>query len=589
MKKKKVLLILSSLLLVSCTEANSSSNSSSAQSNENNNSSTSSNNGEDNKYIQKGDENDAVQNPLNWFYETSEDVTIDKSTYESETLVFSYSATSSSEVKLHYHDDRFVNGQELEIEFVIRSSIAGKIQVNGDEVELRKGTKTVNTSVSFDDNCILNIDFSSQDGVLIENGEFRISSISINKVDTVKSIINAAYDTGNYTLKFEDGSGLTGTFKYFDNACSFYKDDQYTDNSVYGFCENEQGIYEYELYSDAIYPYDTYITDSSGNNVHGLYTMTEDIVYNSYNESYEKGIPSLRNILDFGEDIFLATGKSTTIRPLTVEDGMLFKPILSLTCYEYLIRKTYDSDGNVTGYVSDVPYLTIGINTSDELYFSFGRQYGKDLVYTLTDVGTTEESVLATYLEDENNGPGYVINDNMEVKGLLNQLKECNFTYTYTDDETGIKIIFNPDYSYYPATESGHIKLSEGIYSYSISNQEVHVDSSLVTGTSIYNVDGFGNYDFMNKSSAFEYDEALDMYTIEVSNAYNFAYNFFKISSNITKVGIKEEENSIKLGVFIPSDQDLGITSDTWKYAEITNIGTSNIDILDAYIDKYGK
>lgn len=589
MRKTNMTFILLSLVLSGCQFANfgtsSSSNNSSVSTNSSSitsstssSSSSSSSSVDKTNWIKKGSASDSLNNSNEWLYNSDENANISLAEYFEDSLFLNYSnATNWNSVELFYTDSNINNATYI-VSFDLISEKTGNITVNGEEIEIKNDIQTIEVISQYSSSTpSISIQFGTEgEGVLAPDNKIIIENLEIKTKTNAKDIIQRAVDSNNYTLSLTKGmNGYIGTFKYFPSATYFNWEntiDKSSSNS--GYAENETGIFKFskKLYEEEefIVPTGGYYEDETGY-LKGLYSSSYEFTYPGC-----KGIPSLHS-LDLSKfDYELVMNESVTIK-----DGS------SLKALSFLLDDQYASY-----YYAGVKKAIITLTSDNNLEIRFENLMRESSTFVLSDIGTTSDALINEFVNSEDFGPDYsAIKIDEELKALLKDVNSANYTVTKPN---GCLFTINENYIYSEVINeetsekeiSGYIKLTDGIYMYTIINNEVILGEK-VEATSIKNLAGLHSVSYFKDATKFI--KTSNGFELSVSESdyefYSFGSTWLNISvQKLTKISLTRENNNIKIGAFVQG-YDNGTQITDWMYLEVSNIGNANIDLLDTYLE----
>ena len=153
MKKRYLVGLISALMIVGCGSNGNSSNNSSILNNSN--SSTSSSTIDTTGWIANGDESFAINNPNSWVYSVDDNVKTTLAMENEGELYFYYNKSGTvswNSAQLFYHSSSLKVGNGYNVVLSLSSSIAGKITINGEVVEIKEGLNDLTISSVLEEN-----------------------------------------------------------------------------------------------------------------------------------------------------------------------------------------------------------------------------------------------------------------------------------------------------------------------------------------------------------------------------------------------------------------------------------------------------
>ena len=592
--KKSNLILLSMLIIAGCSNTTTSSSSLS-----NSSSSSTSSTIDTTGWIEKGEESVAITNSNNWIYNSDDNVKMKLAMTLDSELYFNYEkigTASWNSLQLFYHKPSIDVGETYKVSFSISSSNSGSITVNGEVFNLNSGSNSISVSRVLPANsATLSIQFGTEStGFFADSSNFVLGNVQILKRGNAKKIIEKAISCNNYTIELTEGqSQQTGTYKFFEKGAIFkhYVDYGY---QYRGFGENEEGILGINTSNGETFSTNwDYFRDKEGNVVKGLYSTREVIDFDDNSLigqdglGESKGIPSLHH-LDLSElNLNLIQGQEETI-----SDGYSFK----------VFARMAGQDFNQL-YYSGVINAKVTINVDGNLEFSFDNRYSfAPATFVLKDIGTTTYETFENFVSSDKFKPN---SSNVEVDETITEMLKAingnNYTVVKPD---GTYHYINENYSYHVTSEQvidengdevtletigGYIKLSDGIYSYTIVDDVVTIDeeTGVIGYDSIGEADGFGSVSYFKNAIDYTYNSESEYYEMEPSSSnmdcYSFSTKWYgQSASKCSLVSIKYLGNNIKLNTtmtFMSSDNS------EIKSLMISEIGSTEVEFMENYLD----
>ena len=537
------------------------------------------------EWIKNGGVNEAINNSGEWIYSSDSDTTMTLAEYNEDSLYVSYkNATKWDSVQLYYHDSKLSVNKGYTVSFDITSNKNGKITINNQEFEVKDGTKTITLeSTLLENSCAISIQFGVKNGsILTANGNIIISNLKVNKKQTAADIVTKALESNNYTLSLVNGmNGYTGEFKFFENA-TFFSWANSIDGIVgnIGYGENSEGIFSFGKKSyegnDYFESKSGYYKDEENQNVKGLYTSEHVFTYEGLN-----GMPSLHHLNLNQLDLEVEVGT-----PVKIKNGS------SLKALTFMLDEFY-----ATYYYSGVNTATVMLNSDGNLEFTFTNRVKESSTFVLSNIGNTTDSLLEEYISSENFMPGASgVKVDEELKSMLDLINGSNYLVNKAD---GSLFCINDKYIYDEVVDietnekviSGYIKLNDGIYHYTIENDEVIVDEEPSAYESISELGGLKYISYFNDPTL--YSRTNDgLYEMNVSSNdyswYTFGSKWLgQTIMGLDKVSLEKGISNITIGAHVNYYIGESETLTTeWKYLVVYQINNAQVDILENYLAK---
>lgn len=605
MKKNNILLLLSLVSLVGCGSNTSTSSLSSSKDNStssltisnsssilNSSSSTSSSIVSSSStidmtdWISSGSELDAINNPNNWFYNSNVTPSLAME-YEKE-LYFNYDnttvPTSWDSVALFYHDSSLRVGKGYKLEFSITSSKAGAITVCGQKIEVRDGTIDVSIESTLEENKpAISIQFGNEDEPLNGAVSIVIGSVKISKKANALDIINEAIEAKNYTISMSEAGGMNGyyvTSKFFENAAHFSWGNAIDNTSgQHGFFENSEGIFNFSIKGEEIKPGSNYLVDPETNeNIKGLYTSNYGFTFEGL-----EGLPSL-NKLDLSNfDYDLETGKK-----IRIKDGS------SAKAFSFMLDEFYSSY-----YYGEVAVTELTLLEGGALEIAIRTRMGDYSKFVLSNIGTTEDSIIQDFINSDSFAPSINDDDSQEVdpivQAMLDDIGLGNYTVNKAD---GTNFYINDRYSYSVDSDgnaNGYIKLNNGIFRYFVEEGKVVLGEDNYQESwninNIYELDGLnsGNVEYFKDATKYRLNNTEGYYEmVPTGNSYySFSSKWFdKSSTSCDLITLERGLENITIGAKMSFANEAGeILNPEMKYLVVYNIGKTTVEFMENYLN----
>lgn len=588
MKKNKLLFILSTFILVGCNNSLISTSNNSSSTSFNTSSSSSSSTIDTSDWILNGDEALALSNPNNWVYSVDSNLNTTLAMEYEKELYFNYekvNAANWNSAQLFYHNSNVNVGNEYNISLSISSSHAGKITLNGEVVELNAGITDVELSNVLQENqATISMQFGTKEtGILSENLEVVISSFKVNKKETAKEIIQRAIEANNYTITLTEGmNGYTVTSKFFEKAAHFDWSNSIdgTGDSI-GYAENDTAVFGFSIKDGKVIANSNYFYDyETESNVKGLYTSNYVFTYSGL-----EGLPSLHK-LDLSQfDYLLETGES-----LKINNGS------SLKALTFMLDDFY-----CTYYYGGIASTELLLNEDGNLEFSIKTKMGDVSKFLLSNIGTTEEETIEAFIESKNFCPSSEISTegDPEVEAMLSDINNGNYS---VNKGTYGSFYMNDRYSYDVSIDSdtgeevitGYIKLSDGVYSYSVKDSIVvlgdNYTSMYPSITEINHLAGLsaGGVTYFNDASKYSKNETegwFEMVPNDYSH-YTFGSKWYgQTSLSCDLVTLERGVSNITIGTNMSFADGSGEAQDSLMvYLVVYSIGNTTVEFMESYL-----
>ena len=561
-------------------------------------------------WIEENDEAYAINNPLKWFYNVdSSKVNVTYAMYfeDDKMLYFDFNGTGNyDDANLFYHDTYVYVGETYTTSFTITSSVEGKINVNGKEVDVKVGTTEVSVERELTEgNATVSIQFGTSSNGLISNElNIEIANLSITKITNVKARLEHAINLNNYTIKLKEdsntfsGSGYFGEAKFFEEAVLYTYGNIFDNTNLsQGYAENDTGIFKFNINDlDNISAGSDYIKGTNEEVVKGLYSTNEKFHLTEFlgdnNGNVCEGIPSLHK-LDLSQfDMDIIKGET-----LTITDGS------SLRYLSYMI-----DDFFAQNYYSGISGAKVTLTEDDTLEITFAnKKKSSKVTFIISNIGSTTNELVEEFVNGDSFFPEAVIDElpaDPVVENMLTKINDGNYTVTKPD---GTKFYMNSEYSYMETKNnetneievSGYLKAGPSMFAYKIQNDEIIVDTSLDYAglflglTSISGLDGLNSsnvqFFLLKNANKYSFNSEKDFY--EYKNKNDVSYSLFARKwlneevNGYNYVSLKENNENIIIGIELIYEDN----SSVYKTLEVSNIGSTNVKKLDDYLASFSE
>ena len=260
----------------------------------------------------------------------------------------------------------------------------------------------------------------------------------------IHEMIQALIEDSNYTMTVRSADDETFVTKILPNAFYFTYADQFITENI-AYAENDEGIFGYEIEDDIVSPITKYLTDDTGDKLHGLYTTQ---IENNWGDTvYLTHSFSLVDAQNFVELNANADGT------FDIDIDNVLPLLDELLAQSFM----YDSVSHI-GLTDDKAGLEIKFSNT-----------WSSATLTVSDIGTTAIDPITNYLAE---GNGALEDDVDEPTTLADKVKEKLALQNYIVNGTEFYRIITENFVVDGFTGEGFIKLPEkddrsaGIYDF---------------------------------------------------------------------------------------------------------------------------
>lgn len=389
------------------------------------------------------------------------------------------------------------------------------------------------------------------------------SSYNIEVIKDVNKRIEYLFSrikkTNNYTLSF---TGLYNNIQelsgdiYFTNE---YYLNTYTDMC---FAKDNLGVFKFNIVTN------TDINKEEIETTNGYFNSDPDSLYDVVST-----FTTTTGIKDYNESIFdnLTILDNDTLR---IEDSSFLSLVWNKTL-------------GFNGSASKIDLSISSYSLNSVTFFIEGKLssgYTISFYGTIKDIEDTYYSLIEEYLHSSAYTVNKLIDDN--IKSIIDKVKNNSFSFSISNTQ---KALINEEYIAIINTSTsngyGIINLDDGVYNFILSNDTFSLGSKYTSLNDIKeSLYYLPKYSFFKEENLYKIYDVSSYYGAYVSFDKEITDEFKDLFSSYSEyeslgIGIEEDEDKIYLNYYFYK------SSLTYTYLELFDIGSSNLEVVDNYLN----